>query len=241
MVANADRMVANMRAAGQGRAGTLIVGHNSAVSAGHLRATILAWQEHDPDVDLETVESDRGALLAGLDTGEIDIAILVGSAGHNGYRRETFWSERMMVAAPADHLLSGKEILHWTDMRSEQFVLSDADPGPDIRDMLLGRLSQTGTAPNIKLSRASRESVLSLLGAGHRLTVVCEGSTGVRYPGVVYRPIYGEQGPALVGYSGYWRDDNANPPLRRFLTFVSQRHALALDLALAPAGNSSLS
>jgi DNA-binding transcriptional LysR family regulator len=43
MVANADRMLATTRAAGQRRAGSLIIGHNSAVSAGKLRATFLAW------------------------------------------------------------------------------------------------------------------------------------------------------------------------------------------------------
>lgn len=49
MVANAERMVAATRAAGQGRAGSLMVGHNSPVSAGNLRATVLAWQNDNPD------------------------------------------------------------------------------------------------------------------------------------------------------------------------------------------------
>jgi DNA-binding transcriptional LysR family regulator len=231
MVANADRIVANMRAAGQGRAGSLIVGHNSSVSAGNLRASILAWQKSNPEVDFKSVEKDRGTLLAGIDASEIDIAILLGDAGHNGYRREPFWSERILVAAPVAHALANREIAHWTDLRSERFVLPEADPGPDIRDLLLGRLSQSGTSPDIRLSPTSRETVLSLLGAGSRISVVCEGSSGVRYPDVVYKPVYGEQGPALASYSGYWRDDNANPPLKRFLSFIRDRYALSFDLA----------
>jgi hypothetical protein len=87
-------------------------------------------------------------------------------------------------------------------------------------------LSQSGTPPDIRLSQTSRETVLSLLGAGIRLSVVCEGSTGVGYPDVVYRPIHGEQGAALTLYSGCWRDDNADPPLRRFLAFIRKRFAL---------------
>jgi len=39
IVATADKLVATMRAAGQGRAGGLMLGHNSSVSAGNLRAT----------------------------------------------------------------------------------------------------------------------------------------------------------------------------------------------------------
>lgn len=230
MVANADRMVATMRAAGQGRAGSLMVGNNSSVSAGNLRATVLAWQNDNPDVDFESVEADRGALLAGIDTGEIDIAILMGNAHHAGYRHEPFWSERILVALPAEHPLAEREIVHWTDLRSEHFVLPAADPGPDIRDMLLGRLSMSGAHPDIRINQTSRETVLSLLGAGRHMSIVCEGSTGARYPDVVYRPVNGEQGPALTVYSGYWRDDNGNPPLKRFLTFIRNRFALSFDL-----------
>lgn len=230
---HADRMVEKARSAGQGRAGSLIVGHNSSISAGNLRATIIAWQQSNPDVEFESVETNRGTLLAGLDAGELDIAILLGEASHNGYRHEPFWCERVLIAVPAEHPLAEKEIAHWTDLRGQSFVLSDIDPGPDIRDMLIGRLSQSGTPPDIRLSLTSREAVLSLLGAGRRLSVVCEGSTGVRYPEVVYRPVHGEQGPALTSYSGYWRDDNNNPPLKRFLTFVKSRFALSFDVRVA--------
>lgn len=229
MVATADKMLAMMRAAGQGRAGGLRLGHNSPVSAGNLRATLMSWREAHPDVEVECVEADRSVLLAGLDTGEIDIAILIGTAGHDGFRCETLWSERMLAALPASHPLAEREVVHWTDLKSELFVLPAADPGPEIRDMLLGRLSVSGAKPDIRMQRLSRETILSVLGGSSAVSVVCEGATGARYPDVVYRPIYGEQGPALTGYSGYWRDDNGNPALRRLLGFVKARYALSFD------------
>jgi DNA-binding transcriptional LysR family regulator len=242
IVASTERMIATTRAAGKGQAGALVVGHNSSLSAGNLRATLLAWQEQNPAVFLEGIESDRHNLLGGISRRQIDIAILLGDGGHNGYRREAFWSERILVALPATHPLAAREMAHWTDLRGEHFILPASDPGPDIRDLLLGRLSQSGAPPDIKLSQTSRESVLSLLGAGSRLSIVCEGASGIRYPDVVYKQIYGEQGPALTSYSGYWRDDNANPPLKRFLSFIRDRYALSFDLALTREnkGSSSL-
>lgn len=232
MVINADQMLGESRMVGRGQAGSLVLGLNSSVSAGNLRATMFGWARDNPEVDLDGVEADRGALLAGLNTGEIDIAILMGEAGHNGFRREAFWSERILVALPAKHRLADSEFVHWTDLRQERFALSAADPGPDIRDMLLGRLSMSGLQPAIRIFRTSREIVLSLLGEdGGYLSIVCEGSIGTRYPDLVYRSIHGEQGPALTGYSGYWRADNTNPPLRRFLAFVRQRYALSFDLS----------
>ena len=229
MVTTADKMVAKMRAAGQGRAGGLMLGHNCSVSAGNLRATLMSWREAHPDVELECVEADRSVLLAGLDTGEIDVAILMGTPSHDGFRCEPLWSERMLVAAPTSHPLAERDLVHWTDLKGERFLLPVADPGPEVRDMLLGRLSMSGAQPDVRLHQSSRETILSILGGGFGLSIVCEGSTGARYPDVVYRPIHGEQGPALTGYSGCWQDDNTNPALRRFLRFIKARYALAFD------------
>jgi DNA-binding transcriptional LysR family regulator len=229
MVATADNLVAMMRAAGQGRAGSLRLGHNSPVSAGNLRATIMNWRETHPDVEVECVEADRSVLLAGLDPGEIDIAILMGAAGHAGFCSEPLWSERMLVALPSSHSLADRGVVLWTDLRGERLLLPIADPGPEIRDMLLGRLAVSAAKPDIRMLQSSRDTVLSILGGCSGVSIVCEGSTGAKYPDVVYRPLHGEQGPALTGYSGCWRDDNDNPVLHRFLAFIKARYALSFD------------
>lgn len=231
MVASADKLIAMMQAAGQGRAGGLRLGHNSPVSAGNLRATLMSWREAHPDVEGQCVEADRSVLLAGLDTGEIDIAIFMGAAGYEGFRCEPLWSERMLIALPASHPLAERDIVHWTDLRGEQLMLPVADPGPEIRDMLLGRLSVSSAKPDIQMHQSSRETILSVLGGSSGVSIVCEGSTGAHYPDVVYRPIHGEQGPALTGYSGCWRDDNSNPALRRFLEFIKARYALSFNIS----------
>ena len=110
MVASADKLVAMMRAAGKGRAGGLRLGHNSSVSAGTLRATMTSWHEAHPKVEVECVEADRRVLLAGLDSGEVDIAVLMGANGHEGFRCEPLWSERILVALPATHRLAERGV-----------------------------------------------------------------------------------------------------------------------------------
>lgn len=230
IVISADRLVAMMRAAGLGRAGGLILGHNGSISAGNLRASLMSWRDTYPDVEVECVEADRSVLLAGLDSRNIDIAIFMGATSHDGFRCEPLWCERMLVALPASHRLSAQDMVHWTDLRLERFLLPAADPGSDIRDILLGRLAASGSNPDIRMVHASRETVLSLLGGGSGVSIVCEGSTGAHFPDVVYRPINGEQGPALIGYSGYWRNDNGNPALRNFLEFIRARYALSFEI-----------
>lgn len=230
MVAAADNLVAMMRSAGQGRAGALMLGHNCSVSAGNLRATVTSWHAAQPEVEIECVEGSRHTLLGGLDSGDIDLAILMGTTAHRGLHRELFWSERLLIAIQRSHPLADRDEVNWAELRGERFHFATADPGSELRDIVLGRLSGSGGTPEIRLHPASRETILSVLGAGYGVSVVCEGSIGAQYPDVVYRPIHGEQGPALVGYSGYWRTDNRNPALRRFLSFVRSRYALAFEI-----------
>lgn len=230
-------MIATTRAAGIGRAGAFTVGFNSSVSAGNLRATLVAARRETPDVEMDGVEADRSALFAGLDSGEIDIAIIIGEVARDDYRHASLWSERVFVAMPDNHELATCKVVNWTDLREQRFVLPTADPGPDIRDMLIGRLWQSGAHPNVQLHPVSRETILSLLGETGMLSVACEGTTGALYPDVVYRPVHGEQGPALIGYSGYWREDNTNPALTRFLAFVRNRYALSFEIGAAATDN----
>jgi hypothetical protein len=42
-----------------------MIGHNSAISAGHLRATILGWRAANPDVEIDGVEADRARCSRG--------------------------------------------------------------------------------------------------------------------------------------------------------------------------------
>ncbi|MGB3807713.1 MAG: hypothetical protein WA936_10985 [Erythrobacter sp.] len=63
MVANADRMIANTRAAGSGRAGGFVVGFNNSVSAGNLRATLVAAQRENPDLKINGVPRFRAQSL----------------------------------------------------------------------------------------------------------------------------------------------------------------------------------
>jgi DNA-binding transcriptional LysR family regulator len=231
IVARADRLLSNMRAAGQGRAGGLSVGHNGPISAGNFRATILAWRRSWPDVEVDGVEADREALLAGLDGGIVDVAILAGDASYDGLRRASFWSERTLVAMSALHPLANRETIHWTDLRDETFLLPMGDPGPEMRDMILSELATAGYRPKIKMQSISRESIMSVLGGGPYVTITCEGASGAQYPDVITRPVHGPHGQTMIGFTGYWRSDNENPAMRRFLEFTKERYALSFDFS----------
>lgn len=230
IVAKADQLVTVMRASGQGRAGGLAVGYRHPISAGYLRATLLAWRDDHPNVQVDRVEDERQSLIAGLDAGVLDIAILIGETRYAGIRRATFWSERLLVALPASHPLARREHIELTDLRDETIIVGSENSGSESRDMMAGCFRAAGIDPTIRVQHVGHESILNMLAADGGVTFTCEGASGACYPDVVLRELHGPQGQSWLGFSGYWRKENENPALRRFLAFVQRRYALSFDI-----------
>jgi hypothetical protein len=62
----------------------------------------------------------------------------------------------VLVAMSDAHRLQERATIGWADLREEMFLLTARDPGPDIRDMLLGRLSALGSTTHIRMLDTSR-------------------------------------------------------------------------------------
>lgn len=225
-----EALVTAMRETGQGRAGGLTLGHNSPISAGNLHATLSAWGDTNPHVEMDRIEAPREMLIAGIVRGDVDIAVLSGQVSYGGVHHASLWSENVLVAISDTHRLQERETIDWADLREEAFVLTSGEPGPDIRDMVLGRLSALGSPTHIRMLDTSRESMLGMIGRGPEITVLSAAGAGAIYPGVVYREIHDRDGPTLVGYAAYWRSGNENPALRHFLSFVRRRYSLNFNI-----------
>lgn len=228
-----------VRATKTGHAGRLAIGFYTSFSAGNLRATVSEFGERFPDVRVRGFERGRDILLAGIENRLLDIAIMIGEAPYRGLMSRPFWSERILVAMPEGHPLAERDRLHWTDLTDERFLLTARDPGPETRNLLLGKLGMPGYAPEIDMEDVSRDTVLSVIALGGRISVVAESALGIQVPNVVFREVHETNGHIRIGFSGYWRQDNENPVLHRFLDFVAIRYSLPPIPARSPLARQS--
>lgn len=215
-----------VRATNNGHAGRLAVGFYTSFSAGNLRATLSEFNEKFPDVKVRGFERDRAKLLAGLENGLLDIAIMIGEASYRELMSRPVWSERILVAMPESHPLTERDRIHWPDLAGERFLLTERDPGPETRNMLLSKLWMPGFTPEIEMDDVGRETVLSAIALGGHISIVAESALGIQIPGVDFREVHETNGHTRIGFSGYWRADNENQVLRRFLDFVVARYSL---------------
>ena len=221
-----EELNAWVRATNDGHAGKLAVGFYTSFSAGNLRATLSEFGERYPEVKVSGFERDRDMLLAGIENGLLDIAIMTGETPYRELMSRPLWSERMLVAMPEGHQLIARERIHWPDLSGERFLLTERDPGPETRNMLLGKLGMPGYTPELAMDDIGRDTVLSAIALGGHISIVAESALGIQIPGVVFREVHETGSHIRIGFSGYWRADNENAVLRRFLDFVAVRYSL---------------
>jgi DNA-binding transcriptional LysR family regulator len=98
-----------------------------------------------------------------------------------------------------------------------------------IANVLTSKLGAHGYRPHIILQDTSIESVISTVTIGCYITLTTEASSGVVWPGLRFLEIADNGGAARLDFALYWRRDNENPALKKFLKMLHERYPVLQD------------
>lgn len=225
IVEDVDRLTARAKANGAGKLGRVVVGFYKSLSSGGFRVALGDFRERYPEIEVELIETPFIELTAGVLSGAIDTAIILGDVGKCGALESiALWSEHLVVALPADHRLAGQPLIYWPELKGERFLISHHDPGLDLRNILLHNLAAPCDHPEIDTRYLSRESILAEVSAGQGVALQCESSVGLASLGVVFRPVHNGNGATRLGYIACWRPDNTNPARKSFIDALKPRN-----------------
>ncbi|GIK76289.1 MAG: LysR family transcriptional regulator [Chloroflexota bacterium] len=218
----ADVIVMEAKATRRGAAGQLRVGLHTSLSAGPIRATLAAFKQKSPAVAIQVTEGSRIRLLAHARAGLIDVAFIAGDRGSKDLQCATAWSDKIVVAMPAEHSLAGKETIYWTDLADQPLLLSSRDPGPQLEAVLLSKL------PSADMRRIQRHAVThatlpQLAGAGLGIALICEASVECASH-VVIREVRDAAGASGLPCRAHFRPDHESPALGVLLKLLRERY-----------------
>jgi len=219
-----DEMVRASQLADRGEVGVLKAGFGTAISTSKVRSILAEHIKAFPGITIQVTERSRGQLVAALGAGDVDVAIVAGEARQHSGLSMSLWSERIVVALSSRHPLSNSEVIDWSDLKDETILLSQWDPGSDLRNLILKKLAAPGGGPKIETWNASNENVLGMVETGLHVSVHCESWTSVAYPGVRFREIRDASGPSHITFTACWEEHNKNPALARFLETLRHTH-----------------
>ena len=230
IIEETDAIAIRLKNRARGESGRLTIGVHASLSAGNLRATLIDHRRRFPNVETHLVDGSSDHLISDLARSAIDVAFIVAGNPRWDGRSIAVWSERVVAVLAADHPLSNRDSIHWSDLQQESLLLPQRGPGPEVHQLLTSKLGGVDSC-RITFHDVALDRFLALISAGCGILLALEGATGISYQGVSFREIHDSDGPTRLTFHVIWRQDNGNPSLRPFLDMLQERYP---DLSAVP-------
>ncbi len=203
-------------AIGRGEDGMVRIGIFSSMASGFLAELFQAYDSGHAGVRLDFVDGVPLDHITAVRQHRLDVAFITGVSELTDCNVVQLWTERLFVVLPAHHRLEAQSGIGWSDLCGQSFVFSESQPGSEISDYLVKRLAEAGDRPMVERHGVGRDSLMQIVSLGRGLTLIGEAATAMHFPGVVYRPLVGEE----LLFSVVWLPRNENPALRRMLSLA---------------------
>jgi DNA-binding transcriptional LysR family regulator len=213
-----DYAIKSASTAGRGAEGFLRVGIFSSLASLFPRAVLAAFRIQHRRVDVDIAEGAPRAHIARVRERRLDMALVTGVPSLPDLDVQQFWTERVFVVLPAAHALAEASRIGWADLKTEHFIVSRQEPGPEIHDYVIRKLADLGHHPSVCRYDLGRENLMYLVALGFGISLTSEATIATVYPEVVFRPIEAEDD--VLPFSAVWSPSNDNPALRRFLALM---------------------
>lgn len=151
--------------------GRVAVGCYGTLAASLLPTLIEGFESLHPEVRLEFVEGSQDVLLAALEQGRVDVAILYDRDIHGDVTTRALYALPAHVLLAADHRLADRATVSLGELADEPFVQFDVQPA---WQNTLALMNQAGVHPNVRYVTGDYELARSLVGRGLGYTVLVQ-------------------------------------------------------------------
>jgi DNA-binding transcriptional LysR family regulator len=208
------------RGAEAGEVGRLRVAYVDSALWGALPEVVRTYRERYPRVALTLLERLPTQQLAGLRRGDLDVAIGPPPPATAPVETAPVTEEGVVVALPAGHRLAGRDAVDMAELAEDAWVLIPARVPSRLRTLALGAAAAAGFTPRVAQEARELDALVALVSAGLGVTLVPVSVARVARPGVVFRPVRGED--LTFRLVALWRRGRSRPALATFLEVLRE-------------------
>lgn len=208
------------RKAGIGQVGTLRLGFITLATTPKLARALRHFHQRYPNVQIIVSDHTSAEQFNLLEHGEIDLGLLRPPVDSPELMCREFEEALQMLAAPSGHRLARKPDLEWKDFDGEGLVMIQTVNQHRFYDEFLNACAGAGAKVHPSQYAKDISSKLWLISAGFGIAPTTAGISGIKLPGLVFRPLPPGLPPVKTVLA--WRRDSSSPVLRNFLDSLSQ-------------------
>jgi DNA-binding transcriptional LysR family regulator len=220
---------------GDGRAGLLRVGATGLAAFRHLpRLARIAARELPGLVLRFRPDLLTPAQELALEEDRIDLAVLRPPLRRAGLSARLIARERLVLAAPAGHGLTGNGAVRLAELREEDFVVYSA-PDSVVNTVVTQACLSAGFLPRRTHEAGEVSILLTMVAAGLGVAVLPESVQALHVDGVRFIAV---EDDVHVDLALAWRTDDPSPALARLLQALEDNDFLAADVGPSSAPHS---
>lgn len=216
-----DRAIRTAGMQARGEEGELRIGVHALAAGCFLTRLLDGFHASHPNIHLHITEGTArdGQLMVRED--KLDIAFMACFHEIPDLNSRIVWRDRLMVALPPTHpLVSGTDV-EWRQLAGETFLVRRGGTGPQVHDLIVARSAGKWLTPSIRCLDVGRSALLSMIAAGHGISLFVEEKAAVKTTDVAFLPIHDE--PETIPFSAVWSPRNREPALLNLISLLEEK------------------
>ncbi|MGC4015084.1 MAG: LysR family transcriptional regulator [Luteolibacter sp.] len=221
LIAQSERIESEIRSIAKLQSGKLSIGFSATTFLAKLPLLLDDFRNRFPKLKLEISQESKTRIYSGLRVGVFDVGFVEGCTQPEGFASHLVRDERFGVLLPRHHRLSERSEVQLKDLKDETIIVHPRKDSEHFFDTINQLFRRAGVKPTMYVKN-EREvcPILVALGKGIVLTIsntqnfVSDETCFVPFK-QVYLPMH-----------ALWSENNSNPSLKCFLSFVMESQAL---------------
>lgn len=191
IVFSTDRARDFAHAMASGRAGRLEVGFTATLMCRGLDRILQRFKSQYPNVELGLREIPSRRQADMVRARKLDVGFVNSPVPPAGLAHQVLFDDRFVACLPASHRFAAREVLDFSLLREEPFIVFGHDPSPSYHDYIMGLCAAAGFYPIVAIETLVVLSVVTLVSQNLGVSIVPESLSKSGIPGVAYVPIQG--------------------------------------------------
>jgi DNA-binding transcriptional LysR family regulator len=219
------RLPALAHEAARSKLDTLVIGCVPSAIIGLVPSLLSLYRAVEPGVSLRVQELTVEEQLHMLRTSDLDIGVFRSHRSYDEWATFELEPDDYHAVLQQDHPLARNRSVHWKDLETERFVMSDRSRSALEFDSVVATCVKNGFSPNIVAEAVASYNLIALVAGGLGIGVVPGRVTALKQDGATYRML--EPRVRAVPLRMAIRQDRFDDRARRLV-----------DVALSVSGNS---
>lgn len=221
LLAEMERVEAEVRAFASGRAGTLSIVLTPPPAPAAFNNVLNGFRHDNPSVQIRVQTAWTEWNVRALRSGEADVAVvLLPVETDEDLAFIDVGQEPLSVALPASHPLAGQAEVSPEELLTERFFFWPREQAPGAYDRILDYLSTSKTR-TVDRFEPDPIRLASAVGEGDGFTIAIRSrGEAMQFPGVVWKPL--PDNAPTFRHALCWQRGSCSATTKRFLEYVQQ-------------------